>query len=90
MASVLRRFSSATSTTIQDLKHSPKNPNTVKSTEFWLSVWKKWCLGKEFADEREKYEQVELNTLFERFYAEIKNKQGKDYQTESLKVLVLK
>ena len=30
-----------------------KDPNTVKGTEFWLSVWKKWCLEKGVADEIE-------------------------------------
>ena len=44
MAGVLSRFSFATATTIQQLKNSSNNENTVKSTAFWLSVWKKWCL----------------------------------------------
>ena len=42
------------------------NENTVKITEFWLSVWKKWCLGKGIAKEIENYELAELNTLLER------------------------
>ena len=55
MAGVLSRCSSATWTTIQDLKSSSKTSSTVKNTEFWLSVWKKWCLEKGIADETEKY-----------------------------------
>ena len=51
MAGVLSRFSSATATIIQQLKNSSINENTVKSTAFWLSVWKKWCLEKEIAAE---------------------------------------
>ena len=48
--------------------------NTVRSTAFWLSVWKRWCLerGKEI----ENYEPTQLNTLLERSNAEIKNKHG--------------
>ena len=39
--------------------------------------------------EIENYEPAELNTLLERFYAEIiKNKQGEDYEPESLKVMI--
>ena len=49
MAGVLSRFSSATATTIQQLKNISINEITVKSTAFWLSVWKKWCLEKEIA-----------------------------------------
>ena len=51
MADVLGRFSFATATTIQQLKNSSNNENTVKSTAFWLSIWKKWCLEKEIAKE---------------------------------------
>ena len=88
MAGVLSRFSSATARTIQQLKNISINENTVKSTAFWLSVWKKWCLEKEIAAEIENYEPTQLNSLLERFYAEIKNKHGEDYEPESLKVMI--
>ena len=45
--------------------------NTVKSTAFWLSVWKKWCLEKGIAEEIENYEPIQLNTLLKRSNAEI-------------------
>ena len=89
MAGVLSRFSFATAKTIEELRNSSKNNNTVKSTSFWLSVWKKWCLEKGIADEIENYEPAELNTLLERFYAELKNKHGEDYEPESLKVMIV-
>ena len=88
MADVLSRFSFATAKTIEELKDSSKNNNAVKSSSFWLSVWKKWCLEKGIADEIENYEPAELNTLLERFYAELKNKHGEDYEPESLKVMI--
>ena len=76
MAGVLNRFSFATETTTQQLKNSSNNENIVKSTAFWLSVWKKWCLEKGIAKEIENYEPTQLNTLLERSNAEIKNKHG--------------
>ena len=76
MAGVSSRFYFATKTTIQQLKNSSNNENTVKSTAFWLSVWKKWCLEKGIAEEIENYEPTQLNTLLERSNAEIKNKHG--------------
>ena len=88
MAGVLGRFSSATATTIQQLKNISINENTVKSTAFWLSVWKKWCLEKEIAAEIENYEPTRPNSLLERFYAEIKNKHGEDHEQESLTVMI--
>ena len=81
MAGVLSGFSFVTATTIQQLKNSSNNENTVKSTAFWLSVWKKWCLEKGIAEEIENYEPTQLNTLFERSNAEIKNKHGKTSET---------
>ena len=54
----------------------------MKSTAFWLSVWKKWCLEERIAEEIENYEPAELNTLLERFYA------GEEYEPESLKVMI--
>ena len=81
MAGVLSRFSFATVTTIQQPKNSSNNENIVKSTAFWLSVWKKWCFEKGIAKKIENYEPIQLNTLLERFYAEIKNKHGETSQT---------
>ena len=76
MAGVSSRFYFATKTTIQQLKNSSNNENTVKSTAFWLSVWKKWCSEKGIAEEIENYEPTQLNTFLERSYAEIKNIHG--------------
>ena len=58
MAGVLSRLSFATAAEI-----SLNNENNVKSTAFWLSVWKKWCLEKGIAKEIENYEPTQLNTL---------------------------
>ena len=88
MTIVLSRFCLATATTIQELKNSSKNENPVKSTAFWLSVWKKWCLEKRIAKEIENYEPAELNTLLKQFRAELENKHGEDYEPESLKVMI--
>ena len=63
MAGVLSWFSFATATTIEQLKNSSNNENTIDSIALWLSLWKKWCLEKGIAKEIENYEQ---------FYAEIK------------------
>ena len=74
IAGDLSRFSFATATTIQRLKNNSNNQNTVKRTAFWMTVWKKWCLEKRIAKEIENHEPTQLNTLLERFYAEIEDK----------------
>ena len=72
---VLSAVDQATSTTIEDPKNISKNPNTVKALNFGRQFGEKWCLEKRIADEIEKYEPPELNTLLKQFYAEIKNNQ---------------
>ena len=71
MAGVLGRFSFTTAANKQ-----LKLGNTLKSTAFLLSIWKKWCLKKGIAKEIENYEVTQLNTLLEQSNAEIKNKHG--------------
>ena len=51
---------------------------------FKFRALKKWCLEKEIAKEIENYKQTRLDTLLERFHAEIKNKHGYTSQTTIL------
>ena len=62
---------SQTANQMRALDVATKFENTVKSTAFWLSVWKTWCLEKGIAKEIENYEPTQLNTLLERSNAEI-------------------
>ena len=75
MAGVLGRFSFATAAEKQLKLGNPKK-NTLKSTAFLLSVWKKWCLEKGISKEIENYEVTQHNTLLEQSNAKIKNKHG--------------
>ena len=59
--------------TVEELKNCSKNENNAKSTGFWFSFWKNWCVDREITDEIENYEPAELNTLLEHFYAEVNN-----------------
>ena len=53
MAGVLSGFFFDTEKTIYNLKNSSNNVNTVKSTAFWLSAWKKWQLEEGIAKDIE-------------------------------------
>ena len=65
-----------------------KNVNTSRSTSFWLSVWKTWCEGMNITLDIEEHEPAELNRLLEKFYAEVKNRNGEDYEPDSLRVMI--
>ena len=67
-----QQFGFASETTIEPLKNSSKTPNTVKSTSFWLNVWKTWCKEKNILNRIEENEPEKLNKLLEAFYAEVK------------------
>ena len=66
-----QRFGFA-SETIKELKFFSKNPNTVKSTSFWLNVWETWCKQKNIVNKIEENEPEKLNKLLETFYAAVK------------------
>ena len=72
----------------QWLKNGSKNKNTTKGTRFCLNVWKKWCVEKEIQKEIQDIPPVELNILLERFYAEVKTKQGEDCEPETLRAML--
>lgn len=83
-----QRFGFASETTIEQLKNYSKNSNTVRSTSFWLNVWKTWCEEKNIVNKIEENEPEKLNKLLETFYAEVKNKNGEDYEPDSLRVMM--
>ena len=51
-------------------------------------MWKTWCEGKSIALEIEEHEAPELNRLLEKFYAEVKDKNGQDFEPDSLRVMI--
>jgi len=78
------RFTLATNDTIEELRNGAKNISISKSTSFWLSLWKTWCEGMNIALDIEEHKSAELNRLHEKFYAEVKNKNGQNYEPGSL------
>ena len=71
-----QRCGFASETTIEELKNFSKNPNTVKSTSFWLNVWETWCKHKNIVNKIEENEPEKLNKVLETFYAEVKKQRG--------------
>ena len=46
------------------------------------------CEGMNIAFNIEQHEPAELNRLLEKFYAQVKNKNGQDYEPDSLRVMI--
>lgn len=73
---------------IQDeLKGKAINENTKKSTKTWLRVWQEWAVVRNYSSEIESYSPEDLDEVLQKFYAELRNKKGEDYEPDSLKVM---
>ena len=53
-----------------------------------MCIRDRWCEGKSIVLEIEEHEPAELNRLIEKFYAEVKNKNGEDYEPDSLRGMI--
>jgi hypothetical protein len=73
---------------IEELQNNAKNKNTSISTKFWIAVFKSWAKDKGFSEEIESYEASELDRTLQQFYAEVRNKDGQDYEPDSLRVMI--
>ena len=81
-------FPNVETNTIQELQNNTKNKNTCLSTKFWITAFKSWAKQKGFLKDIETYEPSELDTALQQFYAEVRNKDGEDYEPDSLRVMI--
>ena len=55
-----------------------KNQNTCNSTTNWLRVFQSWAQTRKLSGEIEKYDPETLNSTLEKFYVEVRKKNGKE------------
>ena len=77
----MERFSAKVS--IEELKAKAKNTNTTKSTCQWLRVYL-WAKIRNKEQEIERLEPSRLDEILQQFYAEVKRKDGTEYEPSSL------
>ena len=84
----ISRFPEITSEEIEELKSASVNKNTSRSTKNWMSVFTSWCQSRHFGNVNiEQQSPDQLDNLLSKFYAEVKKKDGGDYEPESLKIM---
>lgn len=90
MAKAESRFAVLDGNEIQKLKENVKvpNANTIKSTRFWLNVWRSWAEERNVSPNLEEYPPEKLDEILQRFYAEVRNKNGDHYEPESLRIMI--
>ena len=70
---------------LQQFKENAENSNTKKSTKTWLTVWTTCTEEKGHSPDIVSYEAKELDEKHQRFFAEVRKKDGSDYEPDSLR-----
>ena len=82
------RFPEVDSEDIEDLRSSALNINTSRSTKQWMNVFNSWCIARRFQNVNiETMATLDLDKVLCKFYAEVKKKDGEDYEPESLRIM---
>ena len=84
----MNRFFNASDSDIEALKEASSSKNTKRSTLNWLQLFNKWKETHTYTQEIHTYEPKELNVILERFYAELRKTDGKDYEPTCLRVML--
>ena len=72
---------------LKELKDLSKSKNTTKSTQNWISILHKWCELRGYKKEIYCYDPKELDGILQRFYGELKKRDGGDYEPQCLRVM---
>ena len=84
---VVERFSSASEADVKSMMAEASNKNTDKTTSTWLRVYREWAAAKQQIADLETIPPQKLDVVLQQFYAEVKKKNGDDYEPESLAVM---
>ena len=82
-----QRFTAFTEDEMEKFKQKSLNKNTKKTTSTWMNAYRSWANEKGEREDIENISPEQLNLLLERFYAEIRKKDGTNYEPESLGVM---
>ena len=82
------RFSNCDAKKLPQFKENAQNLNTKKSTKTLHTVWTTWAEEKGYSPDIVRYESKELDEKLQRFFAEVRKKDGSDYEPDSLWVMV--
>ena len=73
---------------LQQFKENAENSNTKKSTKTCFTVWTTWAEEKGYSPDIVSYEAKELDEKLQRLFAEVRKKDGSDYEPDSLRVMI--
>ena len=80
-------FKKSTEEEIQYLQDLNVNSNTALSTQNWLRRFSKWADERNVIGAIEEIPKGQLDGVLQQFYADLRKKNGEEYEPESLKVM---
>ena len=72
---------------ISEINETAASKNTARATKTWMSAWAEWCKARNINVNMESYCPQALDGLLNKFYVEIRKKDGTDYEPDSLRVM---
>ena len=67
---------------LQQFNKNAENSNTKKSTKTWVTVWTTWAEERGYSPNIVSYEAKEIYERRQKFFAEVRKKDGSDYEPE--------
>ena len=67
---------------VQQFKENAENSSTKKSTRTRFTVWTTWAEEKGYSPGIVSYEAKEIYERLKKFFAEVRKKDGSDYEPE--------
>ena len=84
----MNRFFNSNESDIDFLREKSDAKNTLRSTGNWLRVYQSWAKIRRLNEQLETYQPSDLDVVLQRFYTEVRKMNGKEYEPDSLKVMM--
>ena len=81
------RFPVVSNDEIIEINESAASKNTKRTTQTWLTVWQNWCLARNIDNKIECFTPRVLDEILTKFYAEVRKKDGTEYEPDSLRII---
>ena len=72
---------------IQKLIQLNSNKNTTKSTCNWIKKFSEWATARGINPKLEEISEDELDGVLQKFYCEVRRRDGENYEPDSLRVM---
>ena len=81
------RFPRLTEDEVESFYAKASSRNTSRTTKTWLNTYLSWAETRNQRQDIKNLSPVDLNAVLGQFYADLKKKNGEDYEPESLAIM---